>query len=58
MTKFQGFQKGTIAMVVVSASLAGWIGIVWWQDRRTGHLEIARHSAGGDGKLQEDVEMQ
>jgi hypothetical protein len=45
-------------MVVVSASLAGWIGIVWWQDRRTGHLEIARHSGSADSKLQADVEMQ
>ncbi|KAK3175460.1 hypothetical protein K4F52_010248 [Lecanicillium sp. MT-2017a] len=52
-----GFQKGTIAMVVVAFSLAVWIGLVWWQDRRTRHLEIARQAATADAKLDEDVEM-
>ncbi|KAK4084088.1 hypothetical protein PCL_04999 [Purpureocillium lilacinum] len=30
-----GFWKGTITMVVVSVSLALWICVVWWQDKRT-----------------------
>ncbi|KAK2802883.1 hypothetical protein FQN51_004145 [Onygenales sp. PD_10] len=30
-----GFKKGTIAMVVISALLAGWVFIVLWQDKRT-----------------------
>ncbi|EWZ27934.1 hypothetical protein FOZG_18350 [Fusarium oxysporum Fo47] len=34
-----GFQNGTIAMVVVSVFLAGWIGIVWWQDKRTACIQ-------------------
>lgn len=44
-------------MVVVAFSLAVWIGLVWWQDRRTRHLEIARQAATADAKLDEDVEM-
>jgi ACS family pantothenate transporter-like MFS transporter len=31
----QGFHKGTIAMVVVAVLLALWIGVVWWQDKRS-----------------------
>ena len=27
------YHKGTVAMFVVSAVLAGWIGLVWWLDR-------------------------
>ncbi|KAK2784974.1 hypothetical protein FQN53_008025 [Emmonsiellopsis sp. PD_33] len=30
-----GFKKGTIAMVVISALLVGWVFIVLWQDKRT-----------------------
>lgn len=52
----QGFHKGTITMVVVSVSLAGWIGLVWWQDRRTAHIQVI-HQRPGE-KLEEDVEMQ
>ena len=42
-------------MVVVSVCLAAWIGIVWWQDRRT-MLRYGTQGASG-GKLEEDIEM-
>ena len=29
-------------MVVVSVSLAGWIGVVWWQDVKTMRLDTAQ----------------
>ncbi|KAI5458355.1 major facilitator superfamily domain-containing protein [Mariannaea sp. PMI_226] len=35
-----GFQKGTIAMVIVAVSLAAWICIVWWQDKRTFRMRL------------------
>lgn len=30
-----GFRKGTIAMICIAVLLLVWIGIVWWQDKRT-----------------------
>lgn len=35
ITTIKGFRKGTIAMTVVSVMLVLWIGVVWWQDKRT-----------------------
>ncbi|TPX13698.1 uncharacterized protein E0L32_005901 [Thyridium curvatum] len=35
-----GFHKGTITMVVVVVSLALWIGVVWWQDKRTANVHV------------------
>lgn len=29
-------------MVVVSVSLAAWLGVVWWQDKRTQRIYDAR----------------
>ncbi|KAJ5605762.1 pantothenate transporter liz1 [Penicillium lagena] len=42
-----GFFKGTVTMVVVSVSLAGWICVVWWQDVRT----MRQHDAQTDREL-------
>ncbi|KAL1960884.1 hypothetical protein VTO42DRAFT_5867 [Malbranchea cinnamomea] len=50
-----GFRKGTIAMVIVSVTLAVWIGIVWWQDKRT--LQQAQTQRDLEAKLAEEVEM-
>jgi hypothetical protein len=43
----KGFFRGTIAMIVVSASLAAWILVVVWQDKRTAHLkQVASLTSG------------
>jgi glucose-6-phosphate dehydrogenase assembly protein OpcA len=52
----QGFRKGAIAMVVVSVLLAGWIGVVWWQDRRTQVPEITQGEL--QTKIEEGAEME
>ncbi|RSM09142.1 hypothetical protein CEP52_004237 [Fusarium oligoseptatum] len=49
-----GFQKGSIAMVVVSVSLAAWICVVWWQDRRTARM-FSEHPVL-DSKMEEGIE--
>uniref|UniRef100_A0A8H7K3H8 Major facilitator superfamily (MFS) profile domain-containing protein n=1 Tax=Bionectria ochroleuca TaxID=29856 RepID=A0A8H7K3H8_BIOOC len=51
-----GFRKGAIAMVVVSVLLAGWIGVVWWQDRRTQVPEITQGEL--QTKIEEGAEME
>ena len=47
----KGFRKGTIAMVVVSVCLVVWICVVWWQDKRTAHIQVFDHVL--DSKLEE-----
>ncbi|CAH0027596.1 unnamed protein product [Clonostachys rhizophaga] len=51
-----GFRKGAIAMVVVSVLLAAWIGVVWWQDRRTQVPEITQGEL--ETKIEEGAEME
>lgn len=41
-------------MVVVSVSLAAWIGVVWWQDRRTARM-FSEHPVL-DSKMEEGIE--
>ncbi|KAM0554920.1 hypothetical protein ACHAPJ_006656 [Fusarium lateritium] len=50
-----GFQNGTIAMVVVSVCLAGWICVVWWQDKRTSRIHSDHPVL--DAKVEEGVEQ-
>lgn len=42
-------------MVVVSVCLAAWVGIVWWQDKRTAHIHVLDNVT--DSKLEEEIEM-
>lgn len=43
-------------MVVVSVLLAAWIGVVWWQDRRTQVPEITQGEL--ETKIEEGAEME
>lgn len=52
-----GFHKGTIAMVCIAGLLFIWIGIVWWQDRRS----LRMHAASAmmiEGKMEEEIDLE
>lgn len=51
-----GFRKGTIAMICIAILLLGWIGIVWWQDKRT--LEIYGQLQSALDTKTDDLEKQ
>lgn len=42
-------------MVVVSVSLAVWICVVWWQDKRTTHIQLVIADTKVDEEM--DIEM-
>ena len=48
-----GFHKGTIAMVVVTGLLILWIGIVWWQDKRSLRIYGTRDKTAAEAKEEE-----
>jgi ACS family pantothenate transporter-like MFS transporter len=48
-----GFRKGTIAMVCISILLIVWIGIVWWQDKRSLRMYGARDKSAAEVKEEE-----
>ncbi|KAH7120648.1 major facilitator superfamily domain-containing protein [Dactylonectria macrodidyma] len=50
-----GFRKGSIAMIVVSVSLAAWICVVWWQDRKTLRMHSVQQTL--DGKDEKGCEI-
>lgn len=56
LTRRQGFHKGTIAMVVVAACLAACICVVWWQDKRTEHIQVI--TSQPEKRVEDDIEMQ
>jgi ACS family pantothenate transporter-like MFS transporter len=45
-----GFFKGTIAMVCIAVLLIIWIGIVWWQDKRTQRIYGSRDKSAAEIK--------